>query len=214
MEVVNIVVARYKRDVEFAYKFNDGKNINVLVYDKENSENPYNVPVNKGNEASVYLKHIIDFYDNLSEFTLFIHDEEFAWHHNGSLIDRYNDAKEFCIINKKSQFMSLNSCCQWKPGDEMATDLWNDLLEWYKEHIEYIIPFSKIPHNSRFDVLTDHYGGSQFLLHKDLIRLLPKEFYEKIYNWLITTDVPNWKSGRYLEWTWHIFWTIYPKLKN
>ena len=43
-------------------------------------------PVNKGNEASVYLKYIIDFYDNLPEFTFFIHDEEYSWHHSGSTL--------------------------------------------------------------------------------------------------------------------------------
>ena len=56
----NIVVSRYNKNVDFVYKINNGKNINVLIYDKENPNNPLNIPVNKGNEASVYLKYIID----------------------------------------------------------------------------------------------------------------------------------------------------------
>ena len=40
--------------------------------------------------------------------------------------------------------------------------------------------------------------------------IIPKEFYIKIYEWIITTDLPNNISGRFLEWTWHIFWYIYP----
>ena len=54
----NIVVSRYKKNVDFVYRINNNQNINVLIYDKENPDNPLNVPVNKGNEASVYLKYI------------------------------------------------------------------------------------------------------------------------------------------------------------
>lgn len=32
----NIVVSRYKKNVDFVYKFNNGENINVMIYDKEN----------------------------------------------------------------------------------------------------------------------------------------------------------------------------------
>jgi hypothetical protein len=88
---INIVVSRYKKNVDFIYKINsNNKNINFLIYDKENNSNPYNIPINKGNEASAYLKYIIDHYDKLSDFTFFIHDEEYSWHHLGSIIDRYN----------------------------------------------------------------------------------------------------------------------------
>ena len=55
----NIVVSRYNKDVDFVYRINNNKDVNVMIYDKENPNNPLNVPVNKGNEASVYLKYII-----------------------------------------------------------------------------------------------------------------------------------------------------------
>jgi hypothetical protein len=55
-------------------------------------------------------------------------------------------------------------------------------------------------------------GSAQFLVHKSLITNLPLDFYEKLYNWIITTDMTNDKSSRFLEWTWHIFWEIYPNL--
>ena len=43
-------------------------------------------------------------------------------------------------------------------------------------------------------------------MHKSLIKRLPIKFYEDLYNWIINTNMPNSKSGRFLEWTWHIFW--------
>ena len=80
----------------------------MYIYDKETPENEYNIPVNKGNEASVYLKYIVDNYDNLADFTFFTHDEEFAWHHSGSIIDRFDEAvmsnKLYYNINDKNIF--------------------------------------------------------------------------------------------------------------
>lgn len=49
----NIVVSRYNKNVDFVYKIKD---INVMIYDKENNANPLNIPVNKGQEASVYYR--------------------------------------------------------------------------------------------------------------------------------------------------------------
>ena len=56
---MNIVVSRYNKNIDWVYRFK-GEN-KIFIYDKENPENPYNIPVNKGNEASVYLKYIICF---------------------------------------------------------------------------------------------------------------------------------------------------------
>ena len=100
---INIVIARYQKDVSFVNKINNNKNTNIMIYDKENSENPYNIPVNKGNEASVYLKYIIDHYDTLTDFTYFIHDEEEAWHHSGSVVDKFMDA-----IESKKKYFNIN----------------------------------------------------------------------------------------------------------
>jgi hypothetical protein len=73
----DIVVSKYNRNVDWANKFREINGIeirNILIYEKEKPENKHNIPVNKGNEASVYLKYIIDNYENLPEFTFFVHD--------------------------------------------------------------------------------------------------------------------------------------------
>ena len=135
----NIVVSRYNKNVDFVYKINNGNNINVLIYDKENSNNPLNIPVNKGNEASVYLKYIIDYYDELSEFTFFIHDDEYAWHHTGSIIDKYNEA-----VMSNKMYYNINDKCHWNEHNLISTDVYNQLLNWYKIYIEDYIPIKDI----------------------------------------------------------------------
>jgi hypothetical protein len=201
---INIVVSRYNKNVDFVYKIKG--NINVLIYDKENPNNPLNIPINKGNEASVYLKYIIDNYDELTDFTFFIHDDEYAWHHTGSIIDKFNEA-----VASNKLYYNINDRCHWNQKNSIESHTYNDLLEWYNKYIEKYIPIDKVPNNS--DFIYNYLGSAQFLVHKTLIRNLPKEFYSDIYDWIITTNLSNYLSGRYLEWTWHIFWSIYPDIK-
>ena len=56
VQMTDCVVSRYKKNVDWAQRLNVRR---CYIYDKETPENPYNIPVNKGNEASVYLKHIV-----------------------------------------------------------------------------------------------------------------------------------------------------------
>lgn len=202
-KTINIVVSRYKKNVDFVYRINDNKNINVMIYDKENVNNPLNIPVNKGQEESVYLKYIIDNYDELTDFTFFIHDEEYSWHHSGSIIDKFNEA-----VMSHQMYYNINDKCHWNKKNLIDKNVYDELLKWYNTFVEDYIPISQVPNNS--DFIYDYKGSAQFLVHKDLIRNLPREFYLRIYEWIITTELPNYWSGRFLEWTWHIFWYIYP----
>jgi hypothetical protein len=206
--ITNIVVSRYYRNVDFVYRINNGIDINVMIYDKENYKNPYNIPVNKGNEASVYLKYIIDYYDCLTDFTFFIHDEEYAWHHSGSIIDKYTEA-----VSSKQMYYNINDKCRWDIQNSLSQESYTQLFKWYNEYIEEYIPISKVPNHT--DFIYGYQGSAQFLVHKDLIQNLPKDFYVKLYNWIITTELSNRVSGMLLEWTWHVFWVIYPTyIKN
>jgi hypothetical protein len=198
--MISCVVSRYNRNVDWVYKL---KNINkIYIYDKENPDNPYNIPVNKGNEASVYLKFIIDNYDNLPEFTFFIQDEEYAWHHSGSIIDKLDEA-----LLSNRLYYNINDKCVL--GSIIDNKWYNDILVWYNCYIEKYIPIDELPSK---DFTNDHRGSAQFLVHKSLINNLPLEFYKNLYDWIITTDMTNDKSGRFLEWTWHIFWDVYPNI--
>ena len=197
--MINIVVSRYKKNTDFIKKL-EKYNTNIMVYDKENPNNPYNIPVNKGNEVSVYLKYIIDNYFNLTEFTFFIHDTDFSWHHHGSIEDRFLEA-----INSKELFFNIN---HFHLGPYSHITQKKELMEWYNKFIEPYIPIEKLPNK---DWLTGYKGCSQFLVHKSLITHLPHKFYNDIYNWIL--EYPDSKlSGYFLEWTWHLFWVIYPKI--
>jgi hypothetical protein len=194
---MNIVVSRYKKNTDFIYKL-EKYGVNILIYDKETPSNPYNVPINRGNEASAYLKYIVDHYDNLPEYTLFLHDEEYSWHHNGSIEERFLEA-----VNSNELYYNINNF-YLKPTDVEQN---RKFYRWYKKYIQPYIPLRTLPKNW----MEGHKGCAQFLVHKSLIQHLPKKFYQNLYNWIL-----NFKDGKlsgyYLEWTWHLFWDVSPNI--
>jgi hypothetical protein len=200
--MINCVVSRYNKNTDWVYKLD--KVDKFFIYDKMKPTNPYNVPVNKGNEASVYLKYIIDHYNDLADYTFFVHDEEYSWHHSGTIEQQLNYA-----LDSNQKYYNINDQCVL--GSILSHRWYGDILSWYDTYIEKYIPISSLPSK---DFTQNHRGSAQFLVHKSILTSLPLEFYVNLYNWIITTPMENGKSGRFLEWTWHIFWDVYPTLKN
>ena len=172
MKMIHVVVSRWRKSVTWVYSLLNITEVNVLVYDKENPDNLFNVPVNKGHEASAYLRYILDYYDRLPNFTFFIQDDEYAWHHVGSV------QEQFCHALKEAY------------------------LAWYADFIEPVVPRASLP----ADWMTGERGCAQFLVHRNRIHRFPKEFYQRLYDWLLTTEVPGNLPAVYLEWTWHVLW--------
>jgi len=196
--MINVVVSRYNKDTSFVEKLKK-YNTCCMIYDKKNPENIYNIPVNRGNEASVYLKYIIDHYDKLTDYTFFIHDEEYSWHHEGSIEERFVEA-----INSNEYYFNINNLI-WR---EMFKEK-DEVMEWYDKYIEPYIPFEKLPNK---DWIIGYKGCAQFLVHKSRITNLPLKFYQDLYDWVLNHTC-RMKSGYFLEWTWHLFWEIFPTIR-
>jgi hypothetical protein len=195
---LDVVIAKYDRDVTGMVA--DAKRYlgadRVLVYDKLNPDNPLTVPKNKGNEASAYLKYILDNYDALPDTVFFCHDEEFSWHHTGSLWRRAGEA-----MDAEMGFVNVN---HFILGDITRNTLYPAILEWYDE---YCKPFVSRASVSRAENWTSgRRGCAQFVVAGERISRHPRRFYQGLYDWLMNTELDNATSGRYLEWTWHLFW--------
>ena len=203
--MINVVVSRYNRNIDFVETLRDVAPVNLMVYDKEKPENPFNVPVNKGCEASVYLKYIVDHYDSLSEWTFFIHDENRSWHHDGTISERFKEAIDagtpFYNINNQ-YFQSVKDIKQQK-----------ELMEYYRQCIEEFIPYEKLPNKDWLAGGTYKFAA-QFLVHRSLILGLPKRFYEGLYDFSISSEYDHKWPAFCLEWTWHLFWDVYPKFRH
>lgn len=195
-----IIFVRYKNDINNLIKKFIDNNFTVKVYEKDPAmkEARFYIPKNKGNEASGYLKYILDHYDCLPEYVVFLHDHEVSWHHRGSIFDRVMEN-----IEKNISYLSLNS------------EIWNnenvewmeDVLKWYDEYL-----FEELGDMLQYgDFKTGYNACAQFIVHKNIILKRSFNFYKKIYDWLMNTELEDFYSSRYLEFTWHLMWDQVPK---
>lgn len=158
----------------------------------------HSVPTNKGNEASVYLRHVIEHYSNLTEWTLFAHDADVAWHHAGSVTGQ---ARWFIDTEPKSKFHNINSC-------ELHTIRGHgdhpNIVRWLRR---FVSPYACIDLES--DWTLGWFGCAQFFVHRDMIERYPRRFYEDLYNFTVYLDdgtEHNKRTGLWFEWTWQLIW--------
>ena len=200
-----VVVSKYKEDTEWLKKLNHP----YVVYTKnENDTSRYNMNKNKGNEASVYLKYILDHWDSLPDHVAFIHAHESDWHHKESMADKLNSFRE------RGDYINLNdtdcvtNIVKYEDGririyfnDErtLSTEpesTFDHMKTWYVNTMEG--HFGKL----REGALVTDTCCAQFIVSRQAIRRLPRKFYERHYNWLMTTDIENYTCSRFYEWTW------------
>jgi hypothetical protein len=189
-----IVVSRWQastrwtqRLVELGYR--------VCVYDHgTNPNNPYNLPRNCGREASAYLKYIRDHYDALTTYTIFTHDEEYSWHHDGSLVDLIS--RKLSTIPETIKFINFNNRCT----DSIKNDLWPTMKGYFDK---YLAPYIG-SRNQYGDWTIGNRCCAQFIVHRDRIRRHPRKFYEDLYRYHITPtkdDPIGYAKGHLFEWT-------------
>lgn len=189
-----VVVSRHKKDVSWTSKLVDNQ-FRVLIYDHSAHKNhPYFVPKNKGREASVYIKYILDYYEHLTPYTVFIQDSEYSWHQDGSLVDLITNQ-----LQKKIKFTGLNNKCM---GFIKSNPMWPDMQAYWKKTLEPY--FGDIEQYGNFTL--GYNCCAQFIVNKNVIQKYPKEMYEKIYAYLMDDDVDEKVKGHMLEYTWNLMY--------
>jgi hypothetical protein len=193
----DVVVSTYTKNTDWADKFNPVQ-FNVIKYTK-NVHLPMsatNINKNIGNEASTYLKHIIENYDCLTEKTVFLHDEEYSWHHHGSIVELVERT-----INK-SDYLNLNSYRLGSIYNEyfkiLISDYYQPILEPYLGSYEQFGDWTK-----------ECKGCAQYIVHKKHIINKPKIMYEELLDWILNSKYGasiQYKNleAKFMEWTWDI----------
>lgn len=185
-----------KRDIGWIGKF-IRLGFHTLVYDHDppaqNSVNKlYSVDQNKGREASVYLKYIIDFYDSLQAYTVFIQDDEYSWHHHGSLVKLIKNN-----IGEEIRFKNLNNRCL---STIMNNDLYPTMVEYFKKCLKpFIGPIEKYG-----DWTAGYKCCAQFIVHRDEVYKYPKKMYENMFKYMMNASDDEKAKGHMFEWTLHL----------
>jgi hypothetical protein len=152
-----IVVARYNESIEWT------KSYNCIIYNKgdpiENTTNVTPLP-NVGREGHTYLHHIINHYDTLSDYTMFLQGNPFDHTpYLESILTSSEWKKPFHVMSREIVHMVV---------DEKHNPY--NMLHLYKTLFNRTKPFSL------------WFGpGAQFCVSRETIRSRPKAFYERIY---------------------------------
>jgi len=194
---MDLVIAHYNCNIDWIQNINTS--YTIYLYSKTipsqefilNNKIAYIVhqELNKGNEASAYLQYIIDKYDSLPEYVLFVHDHETSWHHEGSIIN---------IINsyKGANYINLNKYGTESLYEKFLSDgvLWK--VDDYMDSAQSA--FENPPHIMKLD----YNSCAQFAVSRKVIRSRSKEFYKRALQYIIDTSKSTEHNSRVLEYYW------------
>ncbi len=190
---LELVVSRYNEDLNWLRKV--PKSIRVTVYDKSGADTlvASAVPLpNVGREAHTYLHHLVSRYDSLSEWTIFCQgkpfDHAYDFHHR---------------LRTMSADPSTAGSFQWlghiiDTDDDRGERLFTN---WSKNDDGRGLDLAGF-HRALFGVEgAEQYTfvlGAQFVVHRDVIRQRPVQFYE--YALALSVTFPDAAHGYERTW--------------
>jgi hypothetical protein len=168
----------------------------VNLIDKEGADPSPFVPKyvipNKGQETSVYIKYIIENYDNLPDHVAFIHGHENAYHqcHDRPLIEVIRGAQR-----EIHDFISLNNFFRLYPFLDESEEYMKIETYWR------LLGFKEEDKPVR-DTMLEVPIGAQFIVSREAIRRYPKTEWSRWYN-MIMNESAN-QLPLFFENIWHI----------
>lgn len=203
---VLVIPRTTKEDISWMDK--EIPDVEKVVYVADDPTAPLHPPANKGHEAIVYLTYIIDNYDKLPDIMLFMHAHQRTWHNNDVL---NSDAAEMIRQLSSERVIRegyMNMRCQWYPGcpdwmhpGNMEFDVYKTEQVLIAKAWVEIFPFDPVP-----DVLAQP-CCSQFALSRERVLSIPKAQFEFYRNWIMTTKLKDFISGRVWEYMWQYAFT-------
>ena len=181
-----VVSSHYKEDLNWVNMVK----YPVKVYSKT-VQNKNFIPFNKVQEVPAYLKYIIENYNNLPEYSIFVHGHLTSEHQNAHIvyiIDNLQFNSDIINLNRPDWTQTISK------GDEFndkkfswIEDNWDDLIGDY-------LPMP--------DTLTFP-SCAQFAIHKSKIIQYPIEFWQHLFKWCEETELDNFISSRIFEYIWY-----------
>lgn len=182
------------------------------IYIVDDPEAELHLNRNKGREAMVYMKYIMEHYDKLSDVTIFFHSGRMAWHNNimankdGAVM--LNNLRREHVIEQGY----FNLRCELHPGCPTWIK-WNASKAENNEHPERFSDLFSVknwdlmfPNRTHDPVYLAQPCCSQFALSRDKIRSIPYEQYVRIHDFIADSKVMDGFLGRIMEYVWQFLW--------
>lgn len=199
-----------------------------LIYYKDRPDQAPFTAANKAKSETNLLKFVSDFYDELPQNLITVHQYEYKSLHQGSLVDILN-APDF-----QTQYAESLTPGYWNFNNYTISNIQTELPTlkasgWWEACME---PFFG-PIEGYGDFAAGKKGAAQFVVSRDRIRTRPRIFYQNMYDWLVTHTIDetptgfdpvtkgriltptfrhplsNFFTSRYLEWSWELIFTAY-----
>lgn len=159
----------------------------------------------------MYLSYIINNYDSLPDYSVFIHGHQFSWHQEGDMVAIINDFRLPAL--DKAGYAPLR--CDWYPScPREIRPVDHDAVVWgpgvHREDTEYEIGRVWSTLFGRDVELPRTIASqccAQFAVTRKAIQQRPKAEYERMRRWLMDTDLISDVSGRVFEKLWAYIFT-------
>jgi len=221
---INIVVSRYNENLNWINKEPFNKYF-IHCYNKGiNNDFKINSPHktikldNVGKCDHTYLYHIVNNYDNLSEYIIFLpgsNDIHYKYLKSINLINHIEYYKELVNIGTITQESIKNKFYNLKVNNYKTT-YENNFMINNESKIKKceLRPFGKwYEHHFNNKKVNFHTWWGIFAISRDMIHQHPKEYYEKFLNEL--NDSSNPEVGHYTERAWFaIFYPVNCRIIN
>lgn len=163
----------------------------------------------QGHEAAAYLTYIVQYYDSLPPYVIFIHANEDQWH-NELFGTKTSTSLRFLRYESVDANGFVNLRCTGIPGcpntqipvhrepvdDEYAYV--NDAFFQLYSHLLQV-PMDQVPER------VGHLCCGQFVVTRAAIQARPLEAYQRILNWVANTDfTDSYGIGWTIEKLWHV----------
>lgn len=157
-----------------------------------------------GHEASAYLTYIVNHYYNLPDYMVFLHARRYQWHNDDVMYDHVPILQSLKLpYVDEVGYQSLRSL--WEPGCPVEVHPKpggeDGYYEWdaaYAEAWEIMWPGIPVPTEIGAPCC------AQFAVSRAQVMARSVRDYERIRQWVWTTEVQPQKSGRIMEYMWHI----------
>lgn len=183
MKTITAVVAKYLENIEWINTL--PSYIKVKIYDKSNGSIP-----NIGRESETYIRYILEHYDSLSDFTVFLQGN--PWDHmRGDL---------------KTNFYKL-----LENPDNIDDNNIIPLENYRHEHIDTqkgksLEAFRCFFIDAELPATFEFSSGAQYIVPRSCITHRSRDFYQAIWNKMHSTDISSTGSSPVDPWTIERLW--------
>jgi hypothetical protein len=202
-----LVIAKTK-DEDISWMDKEFPDQEKAVYVADDPTAPLHPPKNKGHEVMIYLSYIIDHYDNLPDVSIFMHAHQFTWHNDD--IMGGNAAELVKRLSRPRVWREgfVNMRCSWYPGcpdwmhpGETQENVYKQEEVLLAKSWSELFPLDPIP------AVLAQPCCAQFALSRERIQAKPHAQYVWYRNWLFSTKLPDFLSGRIWEYVWQFVFT-------